>query len=361
LELHRAVTEPLRKKLSGGGMAPLAAGFGPALLEAACVDAACRRAGQSFSAALKNGLLGLSAEDAARLPAPLPFVRLRHTVGLADALDASDLQNPLADGLPETLEEVVAAYRPAFFKVKISGDASESLERLRRIAVILDARAGDYAVTLDGNEQFQDMDTFAAFLAGLREQPALNAFLKRALWIEQPVLRDAALNPESGAALRRVAAFKPVIIDESDGEGDALERALALGYAGVSSKTCKGLFRSISHFLRLPAGGILSSEDLTTVPVLPLQQDLCLAAALGLSHSERNGHHYIRGFDFLTSAERNRALAAAPSLYAEEGGGNAKVRIADGGFHLQEINAAPGFGSAFTPDWEALQPLDPQR
>ena len=233
--LHRAVTEPSRQRLTLRGMAPLAAGFGPALLEAACVDAACRVAATPFFQGLKNGLLGLAPEAAAALPdAPSAFIRLRHTVGLADALLASEVRNPLRDGLPESLEDVAKTYRPRFYKVKISGDAAESLARLRRIAEILDA-AGEYGVTLDGNEQFPDMESFSAFLQGLREDPALRPFLGRMLWIEQPVTRDAALDPAAAAALKRVAAFKPVIIDESDGEDDALERALALGYAGVSS------------------------------------------------------------------------------------------------------------------------------
>ncbi len=365
-DLHRAVTEPLRRRLAAEDMAPLAAGFGAALVEAAVVDGLCRLRGQSFSTALRGGALGLSPVDSAQLPEkPLSHIKLRHTVGLADALSAPDVRDPLHDGLPETLEEVVRTHRPAFFKIKISGDAAESLPRLRRIAEILDREAGNYSSTLDGNEQFPDMDAFAAFLDRLWNETAMKGFLKRILWIEQPVARDSALEPRSAPALAKVSAFKPVIIDESDDEGDALERALALGYAGVSSKLCKGLFRSVSHFLRLrraaQSGGnylILSSEDLTTVPVHPLQQDLALAAALGITHSERNGHHYIRGFAFLSPAERQDALAHYPSLYEPDAQAGAKVRVENGGFRLDEVNAAPGFGSSSWPDWSALESIE---
>jgi hypothetical protein len=157
-----------------------------------------------------------------------------------------------------------------------------------------------------------------------------------------------------------VSAFRPVILDESDGEEDALERGLALGYAGVSSKTCKGLFRSLSHKARLRGlhGAILSCEDLTTVPAHPLQQDLCLAAALGLSNAERNGHHYILPSGFLSGSEQRELLEETPSLYGVDASGAFRVRVTDGGFDLTEVNAAHGFGTATRPDWEALQPLD---
>jgi len=363
--LHRAVTEPVRNNLTKKGLAPLAAGFGPALIEAAVVDGVCRHASLSFFKALQNGVLGLSAEDAALLPAePDAVLKLRHTVGLADVLSTQDLEKPLHDGLPESLEEVVQTYRPAYFKIKMSGNAAETLPRLKRIAGILDRMAGDYQVTLDGNEQFATMDAFADFWDSLRVEPGLQDFLKRTLWIEQPVYRDAALDPASKSALARISASKPVILDESDGEADALERGLALGYGGVSSKTCKGLFRSVSHYLCLrrddPDGKknlTLSSEDLTTVPVLPLQQDLCLAAALGLKHTERNGHHYIRGFDFLSAGEGTDALSRYPSLYETDSAGKSRVCIVNGGFHLSEVNSALGFGSASIPDWSAMQPI----
>jgi hypothetical protein len=369
---HKAITEPVRGELVARGQAPLAAGFGPALLEASLVDGICRTLGLPFAAALKardgESALGVPSGITQGLPeSPSAVMALRHTVGLADALTASDVASPLEDGLPETLEQVVAVYRPAFFKIKMNGSVEETLPRLLRIAAVLE-HAGNHSVTLDGNEQFADMAAFADFLDQLRAEPRLRRLLDRVLWIEQPVRREATLDASAAAGLARVNAFRPVIIDESDGEEDALERALALGYGGVSSKLCKGLFRSVSHHARLGreramgrAGLILSCEDLTTVPVHPLQQDLCLAAALGLTHAERNGHHYIRPSDLLSSAERRDALRDCPSLY-ESGpsvdSGDLRVRITNGGFDLGEVNTAHGLGSVAFPEWAALQNLN---
>src|SRR6185369_14176028 len=111
-------------------------------------------------------------------------------------------------------------------------------------------------------------------------------------FIEQPVKRSAALErPVEGIE-------KPVIIDESDDSLDAFPRAKALGYRGVSSKTCKGLYKSIINRARSEVWGpgfMMSGEDLTIQPGLAIQQDLALVSLLGLTHVERNGHHYVNG------------------------------------------------------------------
>jgi len=101
---------------------------------------------------------------------------------------------------------------------------------------------------------------------------------------------------------------------------------------------------------------ILSSEDLTNAPIFPLHQDLCVAAALGIRHSERNGHHYIIGFDFLSAREREDALREYPSLYRVREHGSPVVRIEDGFLSMKEINRS-GFGTASEPDWEHLEPV----
>ena len=95
-----------------------------------------------------------------------------------------------------------------------------------------------------------------------------------------------------------------MLIDESDAELDSFTRAVALGYRGVSTKNCKGIVKSflnrslVERENRGRALGqrlFMSAEDLTNVPVVPLQQDLATVRALGITHVERNGHHYVRG------------------------------------------------------------------
>src|SRR3977135_3674311 len=130
-------------------------------------DARGRGAGQSFAAVISGNLPGIRATsltpditDSALAPflAGLKAgwsIDVRHTVGLVDPLTAAaaPAAERVNDGLPETLEEVVSYYRGRYYKLKVGGDIKADLERLGRIAAVLDAAAGDYRATLDGNEQ----------------------------------------------------------------------------------------------------------------------------------------------------------------------------------------------------------------
>ncbi len=362
--LHKIAEPPVRKAATAKGLNGLTAGYGIALIDSALIDAACRHAQVTLHGALKSNALGYGADFGALIPAqPMERIALRHTVGLVDPIFDADITEPVNDGLPESLEQVVRHYQARFFKLKISGDAAGSRERLRRIASVLDTQAGDYRATLDGNEQFHDMAAFADFIAGAKADPLLRNLWDRTLLIEQPVGRAHSLVDAVAGPLKEISAFKPVIIDESDGSDEAVDRALELGYQGISAKNCKGVFRTLHSFRKIKqveAQGrptpILSSEDLTNTPLLPLQQDLCVASALGIRHSERNGHHYIIGFDFLSPAEREAALREFPSLYRERAEGSPVVRIKDGHISLKEVNQL-GFGTASEPDWEFLEPV----
>jgi hypothetical protein len=346
--LHKIAEPEIRRSAAAKGLNDLTAGYGVALVDSA----------------LKDNLFGYGEDFGAMLPdAPVERMAMRHTIGLVDPIMDGDITEAVNDGLPESLEQVIAHYGARFFKIKISGDAEASRDRLRRIAAVLDGKAGDYRATLDGNEQFHDMADFAAFMRGASADPALRNLWDRTLLIEQPVGRAHSLVDEVAEPLREIGAFKPVIIDESDGVDESLERALSLGYRGISAKNCKGVFRTL-HSYRVIKGlesqglpaPILSSEDLTNAPVVALHQDLCVAAALGITHSERNGHHYIVGFDFLSPREREDALREFPSLYREREHGSPVVRIEDGFLSLNELNRI-GFGTASEPDWEYLEPV----
>src|SRR4029079_1722165 len=118
---------------------------------------------------------------------------------------------------------------------------------------------------------------------------------------------------------RKVAGIdKPVIIDESDDALDAFPREKALGYKGVSAKTCKGIYKSLINHARCAAWGndyFMTGEDLTIQAGLGLQQDLALVSLLGLTHVERNGHHYVNGMAGVPAAEQDAFLASHPDLY----------------------------------------------
>ena len=213
--------------------------------------------------------------------------------------------------------------------------------------------------TLDGNEQYADVDGVVALWRRVVETPALAQLAARIAFIEQPVKRANALAADCGA----LAALKPVIIDESDGTLEAFPRARALGYAGVSSKTCKGFYKSIVNAARCAlwnrttpgANYFLSAEDLTIQAGLALQQDLALVSLLGIAHVERNGHHYVNGMAALPPAEQDAFLAAHPDLY-ERRHGAVRVAIRAGRLANGSLDCL-GFAAGAEPDWTSMQPM----
>ncbi|MEO8717785.1 MAG: enolase C-terminal domain-like protein [Burkholderiales bacterium] len=337
----------------------LAENYGPALLDRALLDALCRALGVSFYRALRTNLVGAGSFEGLDLGAffatlkPRATVAARHTVGLVDPITAADQTQRVDDGLPETLEEVVARYGHRYFKLKVAGDARADVERLAAIAAVLDRIDGPYHVSLDGNEQYEDMQGVAELWARMKGEVRLARLVQGVLFIEQPVKRQKAFaSPVAGVD-------KPVIIDESDDALDAFPRARALGYRGVSSKTCKGLYKSLVNRARCAAWGegyFMSGEDLTIQAGLALQQDLALVSILGLTHVERNGHHYVNGMAELPAAEQNAFLAAHPDLY-EKSHGAVRVRIEDGMLAIGSLDC-PGYASRALPDWGSMREME---
>lgn len=341
------------------GLNALVACYGPALIDRALLDALCRALGIPFYEAVMTNLPGM------RLPGlDLPgFLRrlnpgrqiaARHTVGLVDPITALDNKTPVNDGLPETLEEVIARYGHRWFKLKVGGDVRADVERLSAIAAVLDRIADPYHASLDGNEQYQDVDGVLELWRAVKANPRLQRLASSIVFIEQPIKRQNALAAEVSALSRE----KPVIIDESDDSLEAFPRAKALGYRGVSSKTCKGLYKSLINAARCAAWGngyFMSGEDLTIQPGLALQQDLALVSILGLTHVERNGHHYVNGMAALPEREQRAFLDSHPDLY-EKSHGAVRVRIEKGLLQIKSLDC-PGFASLAMPDWRAMKEM----
>ena len=79
-------------------------------------------------------------------------------------------------------------------------------------------------------------------------------------------------------------------------------------------------------------------------------------AALGLTHVERNGHHYFHGLDHLPTSEVEQALAQHPDLYRKEGAG-AALRIEHGRLRIASLQA-PGYGHTLRPAMEERTPFE---
>ena len=351
------------------GFNPLLANYGPALIDRAVLDALCRLEGVSFYAAMRANLAGISGArrefSGLDIPAflhglrPAETIEARHTVGLLDAITADDLQQRVGDGLPETLEEVIAAYGHRWFKLKVGGKREADIERLSAIASVLDRLPDPYFVSLDGNEQYESAAVLGELVAAIREAPQLARLWASVAFIEQPVSRRHALEVD----LHGADPGKPVIIDESDGVLDAFVEARARGYAGVSSKTCKGVYRSLLNAMRCAAWNraqdgthyFMTGEDLTTQAGLAVQQDLALVNLIGITHVERNGHHYVNGMAAQSEAEQKAFLEAHPDLY-ELSHGAVRLAIHAGRIRCASLDS-PGYASGVMPDFAAMQPL----
>jgi L-alanine-DL-glutamate epimerase-like enolase superfamily enzyme len=167
---------------------------------------------------------------------PLSRIHARHTVGLVDPITAADQSARVEDGLPETLEEVASAYRHRYWKLKVGGDVGADVERLSRIASVLDRLHGGYHASLDGNEQYEDAEGALALWRAMEAEPRLATLCRSILYIEQPVKRARAL--ETG--MQALASARPVIIDESDGPLDAFVTGRVLGYAAFPPRPARG-------------------------------------------------------------------------------------------------------------------------
>ncbi len=345
----------------GEKLPPLLSNFGTSFVERALIHAVCRARGASLSVALHENLLGIDlgalhsplAGTAVRdwLPATPPNeVFARHTVGLSDPITSSDLApgERIDDGLPQTLEECIRFYGLRHFKIKINGEAARDRARLEQMAAVLSREcAGDFAFSLDGNESFHDVASFADYYRGLLAAPSLASLWSRLLYVEQPWHRSVALSPAIGELARAWPERPPIIIDESDGEIGSLPAALALGYAGTSHKNCKGIFKGAANACllsqRRAAGNVavLSGEDLANAGPIGLMQDLAAQAAFGVTSIERNGQHYFAGLSQFPPALQRFALNNYPELFVTATQGWPRLDIRDGRLDLRSVNAAP--------------------
>jgi len=358
------------------GLPPLLAHFGVSMVERTMLDALARGCGANFSTVLRDNLAGINLgaihptltgrQPGNFLPAhPLPKVVARHTVGLSDPLTADDVEpgEELHDGLPQTLEDCITFYGLHHFKLKVRGDVDADLERLRKIAEVVTRHCGsDYAFTLDGNEQYKELPRFVELWERIQSDPLLIPFFRKLIFIEQPLHRSVALNPQ----VAQIKDGPPMIIDESDAEIGDLAKALELGYTGTSHKNCKGVMKGAIHRCLINHRNVIentnryqmSGEDLVNIGPVALLQDLAAQAALGNSTVERNGHHYFRGLSVFPKSISNAMLSSHGDLYARLDN-HARLDVREGYLDLGSVNAAPFGVAAELPmeEFEAV-PLD---
>ncbi|MDI3468979.1 MAG: hypothetical protein OJF62_001042 [Pseudolabrys sp.] len=342
--LHAASAGRVVAACAKEGIPPLAAVFGPAEIDKAVLDALLRALGIDVFTGLRDNIAGLDArltpdlDDAAiggflTSRKPATSVAVRHTIGMLDTA--------------ASIREAVDRHGCRYFKIKFCGEPDKDRARLVEISGLLGNL--DYRASADANEQYTSLDDLRALVETLHGDPALAAMARRILYIEQPFHRDLTWKFPLGALARGL----DFIIDEADDSTDAFPRARALGYRGVSSKSCKGLYKSLLNGARAAQwskGGetfFITAEDLTCQAGLAVQQDTALVAFHGVTHAERNGHHYVDGFANTPAAEAQAFLSAHPDLY-ERAGDTVRLAVHDGALPIASLNA-PGFASRVPP------------
>ena len=333
---------------------PLAAIFGPAEIDKAILDALLRGAGVNFFDGMAANIAGLDArlspdlanDDIARFLAQSrrrEHVAIRHTVGLDDVVEG-------AGGVADANENSAARY----FKLKLAGNPDTDAARLVRIGRELATLPYEYAVTLDANEQYADPGDLRNLVDRLSRDATLAPIAGRLLYIEQPMPRDTT----RATPLTDLAVYD-FIIDEADDSYNAFLAARSLGYRGISSKSCKGIYKSVINATRAAKWStgsekfFVTGEDLTCQAGLSVQQDLALGTLIGITHAERNGHHYVDGFGDTPTDEADAFLAAHPDLYARAGR-QVRLAIHDGDLLTGSLTT-PGFAAGVHPLWPTMQ------
>jgi L-alanine-DL-glutamate epimerase-like enolase superfamily enzyme len=230
------------------------------------------------------------------LKAPKQKMPLYHLIGALDPLEECDINNRLADGLPETLSEWIHYNGLTHLKVKLNGDdLAWDVNRFTRIDCIAAGTQHERGVdrwfySLDFNERCPNVSYLLEFLAKIREN--CPAGFARIQYIEQPTARDLRSNPAN--VMHQAARLRPVVIDESLTDLESLKLAREMGYTGVALKACKGQSQALlmaaaaQHY-----GMFLCVQDLTC-PGASLLHSAGLAAHIpGVAAIEANARQYM--------------------------------------------------------------------
>ena len=247
--------------------------------------------GNDLSLWLGEDFIGKHFQDSV-LPAPTSTLSLYHLVGSLDPLSTADLNKPVGDGLPETLEEWIRTQHLSHLKVKLTGQDLDAdvgrLVEIERIAMRV-APTRDWSYSLDFNEACDNEDYVIDFLERI-DRLAREA-IGKLHYIEQPMGRDLRARKE--VTMHRVSRLKPVVIDESLTDLDAFMFAKQQGYSGIAIKACKGLSDSLLFAAAAKHYGLKCYvQDLTCVGSSFLTSASLAARIAGVTAVEGNGRQY---------------------------------------------------------------------
>jgi len=196
--------------------------------------------GHDLSRYLGAEFAGESLQDVVRSK-PADTVPLFHSVGGSDPLSTAeaDAAGVPRDGLPRTLAEWIAFNGLWNIKIKLQGESLDwDIDRTLAVDRIARETRPDAAwrYCVDFNERCPNVDYVLEYLRRVKEGSP--QCLESILYVEQPTARDLAALPRNDMHL--AAKLRPVVIDESLTDLEALLVARDIGYTGVALKACKG-------------------------------------------------------------------------------------------------------------------------
>jgi L-alanine-DL-glutamate epimerase-like enolase superfamily enzyme len=219
-----------------------------------------------------------------------------HSVGASDAIDAAGITTRLDDGLPNSLEEWIPRDGLVRFKIKLNGGHLEAdVARVIHIDRVVTRaqvrrRVTEWKYSLDFNEGCPDVGYLLEFLAQIRA--ATPAGFDRILYIEQPTARDLEANRRN--VMHEAAKLRPVVIDESLTDLEALLLAREMGYTGVALKACKGQSQAMLMAAAAQKFGMFLCVQDLTCPGASLVHSAGIAARVpGNAGIEANARQFV--------------------------------------------------------------------
>jgi L-alanine-DL-glutamate epimerase-like enolase superfamily enzyme len=219
-----------------------------------------------------------------------------HLVSAIDPIEESDITKRINDGLPETLPEWIRYNGLTHFKIKLNGDDrkwdADRVLHVDRVVTQTQRQRGatEWVYSLDFNEKCPNVQYLLDFLHEVKEKTPEG--YERIQYVEQPTARDLKAHPEN--MMQEAAQLRPVVIDESLTDVEALLLSQKMGYTGAALKACKGQ----SHMMLIAPVAekhklFLCVQDLTC-PGASLIQSAALAAHVpGVAAIEANARQFM--------------------------------------------------------------------
>ena len=227
---------------------------------------------------------------------PSPRTPLFHSVGAGDPITGSDIVQRVNDGLPETLPEWIRYNGLIRIKIKLNGeDLPGDLERTVKIDRVTEETQKSRGVkewfySLDFNENCPNVEFVLEFLRRLKERTP--AGFSRIQYVEQPTARDLKANRSN--VMHEASKLRPVVIDESLTDLEALLLAREMGYTGAALKACKGQSQAMLMAAACQKYKMyLCVQDLTCPGASFVHSASIAAHVPGVSGIEGNSRQYV--------------------------------------------------------------------